>query len=191
MARTAVMLLRIILVRISGAIGATIGRMADGHERSMARGATPRRHARSSPSWAEHARRELRRSGHRAGGAREEVVDLLAAQDCCLSAQDMHDQLRAAGGRAVALASVYRALDVLAQLRLVHRVDVGGVACYEPAVPTGEHHHHAICDRCGKMDAFEDPELERLLDGVAARLGYDAGGHDLVLHGACPDCAGR
>jgi Fur family ferric uptake transcriptional regulator len=141
-------------------------------------------------SWAEHARGELRRSGHRAGGAREDVVDLLSAQDCCLSAQDMHDRLRACGRRA-SLASVYRAVDVLAQLRLVHRVDVGGVACYEPADPSGEHHHHAICDRCGKMDAFEDPELERLLDGVAARLGYDAGGHDLVLHGACPDCAGR
>ena len=140
--------------------------------------------------WAEHARRELRRSGHRAGGAREEVLELLGSQHCCLSAQEIHDRLRV-GGRGVGLASVYRALDVLAGLRLVHRVDVGGVACFEPADPSGEHHHHAICDRCGKMDAFEDPELERLLDGVAARLGYDAGGHDLVLHGACPDCAGR
>jgi Fur family ferric uptake transcriptional regulator len=141
-------------------------------------------------SWAEHARSELRRSGHRAGGAREEVLSLLGRQDCCLSAQDIHDRLRSRG-RGVGLASVYRAVDVLAQLRLVHRVDVGGIACYEPADPSGEHHHHAICDRCGKMDAFEDPELERLLDGVAERLGYDAGGHDLVLHGACPDCAGR
>ena len=141
-------------------------------------------------TWAEHARVELRRAGHRTGGAREEVVDLLADQDCCLSAQEMHDRLRD-GGRGVGLASVYRALDALAGLRLVHRVDVGGTACFEPADPSGEHHHHAICDRCGKMDAFEDPELERLLDGVAARLGYDVGAHDLVLHGACPDCTDR
>ncbi len=177
------MLLRIILVRIRAAFGATIRSMAEGHV-----------HVDSRPEpvaaeWAEHARGRLRRSGHRASGAREEVVALLSAQDCCLSAQEIHDRLRASE-RGVALASVYRALDVLAQLRLVHRVDVGGVACYEPASPSGEHHHHAICDRCGKMDAFEDPELERLLDGVATRLGYDAGGHDLVLHGACPDCAG-
>jgi Fur family transcriptional regulator, ferric uptake regulator len=137
--------------------------------------------------WQAHAQQQLSRSGHRAGGAREEVLTLLGSQDCCLSAQDIHDRLRA-GSRGVGLASVYRALDVLAQLHLVHRVDVGGVACFEPADPSGEHHHHAICDRCGKMDAFEDPELERLLDGVAARLGYDAGGHDLVLHGACPEC---
>jgi Fur family ferric uptake transcriptional regulator len=140
--------------------------------------------------WEEHARGELRRAGHRTGGAREEVVRLLGAQDCCLSAQDIHDRLRG-GGRGIGLASVYRALDVLAQLRLVHRVDVGGTACFEPADPSGEHHHHAICERCGRMDAFEDPELERVLDDVGARLGYDIGAHDLVLRGACPGCTAR
>jgi Fur family ferric uptake transcriptional regulator len=141
-------------------------------------------------AWTEHAQRELQRAGHRAGGARDEVLGLLARQDCCLSAQDIHGRLRSRGRR-VGLASVYRALDVLTQLRLVHRVDVGGTACFEPADPSGEHHHHAICDRCGKMEAFEDPQLERLLEDVADRLGYEAGGHDLVLRGACPDCAQR
>jgi Fur family ferric uptake transcriptional regulator len=168
------MLLRIILSRI-GRIGGLP---------SVAMAAT------EQTGWADHARGELRRTGHRTGGAREEVVGLLAGQDCCLSAQEIHDRLRG-DGRGVGLASVYRALDVLTQLRLVHRLDVGGTACFEPADPSGEHHHHAICDRCGKMDAFEDPELERLIDGVAARLGYDVGAHDVVLRGACPDCARR
>ena len=140
--------------------------------------------------WSEHARHELAVAGHKTGGARDAVVELLSAQDCCLSAQDIYDRLRE-GDRAVGLASVYRALDVLGQLKLVHRIDVDGVACYEPADPSGEHHHHAICDHCGKMDAFEDPELERLIDGVGQRLGYAVGGHDIVLRGACPDCAGR
>jgi Fur family transcriptional regulator, ferric uptake regulator len=141
-------------------------------------------------AWRDHAERELARTGHRTGGAREEVISLLAEQSCCLSAQDIHDGLRA-GGRSVGLASVYRALDVLAQLGLVRRVDVDGTACYEPADPSGEHHHHAICDRCGKLDPFADAELERLIGGVAARLGYDVAGHDVVLRGSCPDCAGR
>jgi Fur family transcriptional regulator, ferric uptake regulator len=145
---------------------------------------------RSRGAWADHAHEELARAGHRAGGAREEVLALLSRQDCCLSAQDIHDRLRGSG-RSVGLASVYRALDVLAQLNLVHRIDVDGTACYEPAHPSGEHHHHAICDRCGKMDSFEDPELERLIDGVGARLGYQVGAHDVVLRGSCPDCAAR
>jgi Fur family ferric uptake transcriptional regulator len=139
--------------------------------------------------WALHAQRELHRGGYRAGGARAEVLGLLARQDCCLTAQQIHDALRAAG-RAVGLASVYRALDVLASLKLVHRIDVDGIACYEPADPSGAHHHHAICERCGKMDVFADPELERMIDDVAARLGYAVDEHDLVLRGACPACAG-
>ena len=138
-------------------------------------------------SWTEHARSELSRAGHRSGGARAEVLELLGRQRCCLSAQELHDKLRAEGRR-VGLASVYRALDTLATLGLVHRIDVSGVACFEPADPSGEHHHHAICDRCGKKDAFEDPELERLIHGLGQRLGYAVGAHDVVLHGACPDC---
>jgi Fur family ferric uptake transcriptional regulator len=138
--------------------------------------------------WADHAQRELARAGHRAGGARAEVLSLLAGQDCCLSAQDIHDRLRAERRR-VGLASVYRALDLLAQLRLVHRLDVDGVACYEPADPSGEHHHHAICERCGRLEPFGDPELERLIHEVGERVGYRVAAHDVVLRGACPDCA--
>lgn len=134
--------------------------------------------------WAEHAERELARAGHRAGGARRAVVQLLGAQECCLSAQQIHDRLRGSAG----LASVYRALEALAGLGLVHRVDVDGVACFEPAHPGGDHHHHAICDDCGRMDVFADEDLERLIHGVADRLGYSIGAHEIVVRGACPAC---
>ncbi len=138
-------------------------------------------------AWADHARRELARAGHRAGGAREEVLALLAEQHCLVSAQEIHDGLRD-DDRAVGMASVYRALDVLTGLGLVHRVDVGGTACFEPADPSGEHHHHAICDRCGERAAFEDPELEALIVRAGERLGYDVAAHDLTLRGTCPGC---
>ena len=137
--------------------------------------------------WTDHALEQLSRAGHRSGGARSEVLALLGEQSCCLSAQEIHDELRRRE-RAVGLASVYRALDVMTGLGLVHRIDVGGIACYEPADPSGDHHHHAICSQCGRRDAFEDPELERLLERAGRRLGYTVGGHDLVLHGACPEC---
>ena len=140
--------------------------------------------------WAQHARQALSASGHRSGGARDAVLELLAEQNCCVSAQEIHDSLRDRR-RSAGLASIYRALDVLAQLRLVHRVDVDGTARYEPADPTGEHHHHAICDRCGRMSPFADEELERLVHAVGERLGYAVDAHDIVLRGACPDCTVR
>ena len=132
----------------------------------------------------------LASSGHRAGGARTAVVDLLAEQDCCLSAQQIHDRLRSGGDRKVGIASVYRALEVLEGEELVHRLEVGeGGSRYEPALPGGDHHHHVICDNCGKVTAFEDPPLEDAIEKLAGRLSHMVSTHDVIIHGACQDCS--
>src|SRR5262245_44349997 len=137
--------------------------------------------------WAEHARAELKRAGHRSGGARSAVLDLIARQDCCLTAQEIFDALRS-DGRDVGIASVYRALDLLTRMGLLRRVELAGAAGYEPAPPGGEHHHHVVCERCGKVSAFEDAALERAIDRLAGRLDYEVGAHEVVLRGACRDC---
>ena len=137
--------------------------------------------------WAEHATAELRRAGHRSGGARAAVIDLMAAQSCCLTAQEVFDGLRA-DGREVGIASIYRALDLLARLGLVRRLDVGSASGYEPALPGGHHHHHVVCDRCGKVSTFEDQALEEAIDRLSTRLAHTVDEHDVVLRGACPDC---
>jgi Fur family transcriptional regulator, ferric uptake regulator len=137
--------------------------------------------------WAAHATAELRRAGHRSGGARAAVIDLMAAQDCCLTAQEVFDGLRA-DGRVVGIASVYRALDLLARLGLLRRLEMGNASGYEPALPGGHHHHHVVCDRCGKVSSFEDPGLEEAIDRLSQRLKYTVDGHEVVLRGSCPNC---
>ena len=140
-------------------------------------------------SWTKDAREALDAAGYRRGGARAAVVDLLGRQDCCLSAQDIHDQLRKAR-RPVGIASVYRALEALTDLRLVKRVDAGdGISRYEPAGSDGDHHHHLVCRDCGKVEAFSDSSLERTIDRVAGGLGYSVEEHEVVLLGACADCS--
>ena len=139
-------------------------------------------------AWIDHAEAELSRAGHRAGGARRAVIESLAAQDCCRSAQEIFDGLRAQGRR-VGIASVYRVLDLLAGLRLVHRLDLGGgVSRYEPALPGGEHHHHLVCMACGRVEPFAAPRLERAIDATARRSDHAVEEHDVVLRGRCPRC---
>ena len=140
-------------------------------------------------AWANHVRSVLSEAGYRSGGARESVVRLLDRQGCCLSAQDIHDRLRSAK-RPVGIASVYRALDTLAELRLVKRVDAGdGIARYEPLLPDGDHHHHLVCRDCGKVEAFSDPSLEQAIDRAAGSSGYTVDEHEIVLTGACSSCS--
>jgi Fur family ferric uptake transcriptional regulator len=138
--------------------------------------------------WSEQALAALRAAGHRSGGARSRIVDLLGRQDCLLSAQEIFDSLRAEG-RPVGIASVYRVLDVLAELGLVQRIELGeGLARYEPVVAGGEHHHHVVCDDCGRVEAFTDQRLEHALSGLSRTLAFEVAGHDVLLRGACADC---
>ena len=139
-------------------------------------------------SWREQTEDALRAAGFRGGGARAAVLDLLSDQDCCASAQEIHDSLRA-GSRSVGIASVYRVLEVLSELRLVQRVDVGdGIARFEPASPGGDHHHHVVCGDCGKVEPFSDPSLESAITRASKRLGYSVDAHEVVLRGECDDC---
>lgn len=139
-------------------------------------------------TWSDHAYAGLRAAGFRSGGARNAVVAHIGRQTCCRSAQEIHDGIRSDGGR-IGIASVYRVLETLAEHDLVQRVDLGdGVARYEQALPDGEHHHHLVCDTCGRIEPFSDPGLERALAKTADRVGYAMGAHEVVLHGACGDC---
>ena len=139
-------------------------------------------------AWADHALSGLSAAGLRRGGARRAVVEFLDAQRCCLSAQEIHDGIRDDGGT-VGVASVYRALETLAALRLVQRVDVGdGIARFEPTGGDGQHHHHLVCDDCGRVEPFTDERLEQALERAAGRLGYAMDQHEVVLRGACADC---
>ncbi len=141
----------------------------------------------ANDAWREHALEALGRSGHRAGGARAAVIELLAHQRCCLTAQQIFDRLRREG-RAVGIASVYRALDVLSRLGLVRRLEIGTSACYEAEYPGGDHHHHVVCDSCGEVAAFEDRALEEAITRLARRHRYAVGVHEVTLRGECPDC---
>ncbi|MGH2923732.1 MAG: Fur family transcriptional regulator [Solirubrobacterales bacterium] len=145
----------------------------------------------AASEWADTASEALSDAGHRAGGARGAVVELLAQQSCCLSAQEITERLRGSGTK-VGLASVYRALDLLHEMTLVQRVDLGdGGARYEPIRPGGDHHHHAVCDRCGRVTAFEDERLETDLERLGRRLKHSIRAHELVIHGACRRCAAK
>ena len=139
-------------------------------------------------AWTQHVLERMRAESGRSGSARRVVVELLGRQDCCLSAQEIHDRVRSEGAR-VGIASVYRALESLDELGLVQRVDLGdGASRFERVDPRGDHHHHLVCGDCGKVEPFEDTALEQALGRVAGGRGYALAAHDVVLRGACGDC---
>ena len=138
--------------------------------------------------WSEHVHAVLSQAGLKRGASRERVIELLATKPCALSAVEIEDELRASG-RPTGRASVYRVLDLLVEHGLVERLEVGdGQARFERSHPDGEHHHHLVCDRCGRLVAFDDPGLERAIGRLSERLGVRIDSHDVLLRGACQRC---
>ncbi len=90
-------------------------------------------------------------SGRKRGGARRALLELLAGQECALTALEIEDALRARSARPVSRASVYRILDELEALG-------ARASAWRPArrwsatsacASTSSHHHHLVCDQCG------------------------------------------
>jgi Fur family ferric uptake transcriptional regulator len=137
-------------------------------------------------SWADRARTRLNEAGFRAGAARQKVIELLGGESCAITALEIDRRLPSVGR-----ASVYRTLEQLEQLELVHRVDVGGeVVAFERNDPGG-HHHHMVCVRCGRLVPFSDPALEQAIEGIGERAEFEITAHDVLLRGICPRCSER
>jgi Fur family ferric uptake transcriptional regulator len=139
--------------------------------------------------WTDRAEAALTAAGHKRGGARRAVLELLDDQRCALTAVEIEDALRAKRRR-VSRASVYRILDELERLSLVQRVETGqAMIRYERVCATEEHHHHLVCDSCGLVMPFSDAGLERAIDKLSERVPLAVSEHEIVLHGACRNCA--
>jgi Fur family ferric uptake transcriptional regulator len=132
--------------------------------------------------WLTHASHRMTAAGLRAGAARTAVVELLAREgQCLLSAAEIAEQLRSDGSGSIA--SVYRVVDELTELGLLHRMDGrDGVARFEIADPE-HHHHHFVDEHSGAVEPFSDEQLEQAIAAVGERLGVRLTGHDVVLRG--------
>ena len=121
----------------------------------------------------------------RATRQRAAIVAALGSAEGFKSAQDIHADLRRAGG-SVGLTTVYRALQSLADAGEVDalRKDDGETVYRQCSTPS--HHHHLVCRLCGRSVEVEGPEVERWADGVAAEHGFTGISHQVEVFGVCP-----
>lgn len=139
-------------------------------------------------TWAEQAAQSLADAGYRRGGARRAILELLDEQTCALSAVEI-EQALSERKREVSRASVYRVMDELEAIGLLQRVEIGqGMVRYEPVRHGPGHHHHLVCDHCGRLQPFTDDGLERAIRRLSERLPLRVSEHEIVIHGECEAC---
>ena len=120
----------------------------------------------------------MRGRGYKATPQRVAVLRVLA--------EEQHQSLEEIRVRCpeVGLVTVYRALDLLGELGIVRRLDLGDGARYELA---RDHHHHMICESCGDITEFDECPLDpELLPPKSAD--FEIRAHSLEVYGRCGAC---
>jgi Fur family ferric uptake transcriptional regulator len=125
--------------------------------------------------------------GYRVSGPRRLVMGLLAESAQPMTPLEIYQEL-SQSGQALGMVSVYRALELLAELGLVCVV-------YNPDGSSGYvagsvgHHHHILCKKCHRAITFAGSEdLSDLIRRVEAETKFQVSDHLLQLYGICPDC---
>lgn len=147
---------------------------------------------RGNPWW----RERFNRFGAKITAPREVVLDVLHRTDEHLSASDIYIRAHSANP-SIGLTTVYRTLDMLTSMGIVHKFDFGdGKARFELANnPEGKgHHHHLVCLKCRKIidyADFMDEEIEYLKkteEGLAEKYNFQIVDHIIRFYGICSDC---
>lgn len=136
-------------------------------------------------TWVTQATERLDAAGFRSGGSRRQVIELLADERCALTALEIDRRLESVGR-----ATVYRTLEQLERLHLVQRVEIGGDAAGYERLDPEAHHHHLVCEACGRLAPFANEALEEAIEAVGRRSDFAVAAHDVVLRGTCADCRG-
>lgn len=93
----------------------------------------------------------------------------------------------------IGLATVYRTIQVLAELNLIDKLNLGdGFLRYEISKHNNEdqehHHHHLICNECGSVLTFQGDLLDALEDRIKEAMGFEVIDHEVKLFGYCKNC---
>jgi len=135
-------------------------------------------------------------SGYRMTSARKAIFDVLSQTRGHLSAEEIYMKVHAFYP-SIGLTSVYRTLQILVSIGLVFKFDFGdGRARFEVVEgPSGQdHHHHFICNSCGRVIDYSDFTAEELAflkkveEGLARKYAFRITNHNLQFYGTCNSC---
>lgn len=106
-----------------------------------------------------------------------------------LSAYELIAKLEKKAAKKIAPLTVYRHLDFLIRVGLVHRLESiqSYVACDHP-----ERNHegqYLLCSQCGQVDEVESSKVEQLLNQIADNRGFKPINAVIEIAGLCVNCA--
>ena len=128
----------------------------------------------------------LRRHSYKLTLQRRAVIRTIASSQDHLTPAEIYEKVHQHHLN-IGLVTIYRTLDMLAQLELICELHAGD-NCRSYTTSTPGHHHHLICSNCGKVVDFPNCELAEAQQSLSKQTGFRIDGHLLEFVGLCQAC---
>ncbi|MDQ0256159.1 Fur family ferric uptake transcriptional regulator [Evansella vedderi] len=138
----------------------------------------------------ERIKKQLHSQSYKLTPQREATVRvLLEHEEDHLSAEDVYMLVKEKSPE-IGLATVYRTLELLNELKVVDKINFGdGVSRYDLRQEGAAHfHHHLVCIECGSVDEIQEDLLEEVEKVVEKEWNFYIKDHRLTFHGICYRC---
>ena len=144
--------------------------------------------ARLPSKWRKIAENQCAAQGARLTPARLSAYAELITSKQPLSAYELVALLEKRQDRKIAPLTVYRHLDFLMKVGLVHRLE--STQSYVPcATPDRDHNSlYLLCDACGRVDELDYTRFSDLLGTIANENRFELGHAVVELAGRCARC---
>ena len=130
---------------------------------------------------------QLKKMGKSIGRNDEPVLNLLLSNHRIFSAYDIAETISELGQRVQPI-QIYRSLEKLMALGLVHRLSTknGFIACYEDGeCATGQ---FLICTECDSVREIDSQLLEKEIQGSAQENNFSIASKSIEVLGLCGNC---
>ena len=133
---------------------------------------------------------DLKKKGYKLTPQRRSIVDtIISNKGKHLTAEEIYDEVKKSCPE-IGLATVYRTILLLEELRIVSRLDLNdGCSRYEMVHSNETHrHHHLICNICNSVSEVQDDLLDELEEEIQNQYKFKILDHSLKFYGICEEC---
>lgn len=141
----------------------------------------------------ERIKKQLHAESYKLTPQREATVRvLLEREEDHLSAEEIYLLVKEKAPE-IGLATVYRTLELLSELKVVDKINFGdGVSRYDLRKEGAAHfHHHLVCMECGTVEEIVEDLLEDVEKKVEDQWKFQVKDHRLTFHGICHRCQNK
>lgn len=128
----------------------------------------------------------LRQHGYKLTPQRQAVIRAIASSQDHLTPATIYQKVRHDHPN-IGLVTVYRTLEILAELELICELHAGGI-CHSYTISTPQHHHHLICSNCGIVIDCTGHDFSKLEQSLYKESGFRIDGYLLEFFGLCWAC---